>query len=163
MKIIQNPRKRIIEKYKAKQRLKIKREFENKEKQLTEEHRKEIDKTIKYHESIIENLQSRHENEIAKIREQERAKYQPIIEERNNEITRMNKIISESKEFYNLLKDREFKFEEISHSTQNNYERCLVKFQEGLAILRHTQNDIEKHNRQIAQIEKHHQKLLEDE
>lgn len=153
----------MMEKYKVNQRRKIERDFKAREKIIENDFKQEIANTEKHYSKIIEDIQSRHEIEISKIREQERYKYKPIIQEREAEIKRLTALLADYKEFYDLLKDREFKFSEITQSAREKYERCLQKFQEGVAIIGHAQDEIEKYNKQIDKLENHHQNLLKEE
>lgn len=153
----------MMEKYKANQRHKIERDFKSREKTIEDNFKREIEKTEKHYSKIIDDIQGRHKEEILKIREQERNKYQPIIQERENEIKRLTGILSDYKEFYDVLKDREFKFEEITQAAREKFERCMRKFQEGFAIIGHAQDEIEKYNKQILKLENHSQNLLKEE
>lgn len=124
----------------------------------------EIEVIIDRKDKAMIDLNERHRKEIETIREQVRVEYRPKIEERNNEIIRLNKIIFDHKDFYNSIKRREYELYETLKTANSDFERAMQKFNEGSQAIKRVGDGVEKYNRKQTLIDNQtkNKKLLEE-
>jgi len=140
---------------------KVKAKIKKKYKQLTDETidrvvkncDAEIDKLIKRYEQRLLAKEKHWQQENSCIRDQERMKYEPIINEREKEIQRLRKIINDQKAFFESVQDREYQLEETTKNAVQKFERGLVRIQQGISEMAGAQDAIENYNRKQIKID----------
>lgn len=104
----------------------------------------------------------RHSEELKLIRKQVRQELIPVIEERNAEIERLKKILTDAKEFHAAMQEREFKLNETVETANLDFERYFKLLEQGYAGINDVRTYISRYNKKQNYIDTKNKKLLEE-
>jgi len=156
MKLIKNIRKRIQDKrdYETALRIKVRREFEERENRLENQHREELERKDEKYREKLEYAESGLETEIKKIRAQEQRRFNAIIEEREKEIKRLKETINGIRDFVETMRIREYSLENTAKEAVEFFKRGHTKMAEGIQLIERGQKEIDEFNREQARSDK---------
>jgi ElaB/YqjD/DUF883 family membrane-anchored ribosome-binding protein len=99
-------------------------------KNMIDTNEKEITKLKEQHQAEIKKMQRQHDTDVATIRNQVQKHYDPILEERNNEISRLNAEKLEQKKYYKSILDYGIAMENSGERAAGFFTRAQSKVKE---------------------------------
>jgi hypothetical protein len=96
-------------------------------KNLEEKFLKELNEKISYYQNEVSRLQSEHKKDILEIRKQEKDYYEPLLKEKNNEITNLQMDKIENKKYYDDILNYGLMLEDNSNQTMDIFQRAKMK------------------------------------
>lgn len=109
--------------------------------------------TVKDHISELNSLMDKHKKEMLKIREQVSREYKIIIEELEQEIQRLNSFIKDKKDFYEALKERSRRLDEVSTRVEGLFQTGINMITDGMGYIHKGRASIEHSNEKIKKLE----------
>lgn len=98
------------------------------------------DVKVKQLEKQIIKLQEEHKKEIAYIREQERNKYEPRLEEAKREISRLNEEDNKRRNHYNSILQYGIMMERTGEKAIDKFNRAGIKLNDFMSYLKTAEN-----------------------
>lgn len=135
MRLIKNINRNRFRKRIAKTRAQLKFEYDREVNENLQQYKNSLEAIIKRQEAENKIKDDYHKKELENIREFERNKYIPKLDEKQKEIDRLQGIIDERRQLYGAIVNKEIDFQEKIDEIGEKLSRGMEKIAKGIGLI----------------------------